>query len=388
MIDQMPPLSNDAIVRYARQIVLDKVGLDGQRKLSRASVLLIGTGGLGSPVALYLAAAGVGRIGIVDFDVVEASNLHRQVLHATRTIGERKVVSARQRMLDLNPSIHVDALDEPFVASNAMRLAEPYDIIIDGSDNLPTRYLSNDLCVLTGKPNIYGAVSGFQGQASVFDARSGPCYRCLFPVPPPPEMVPTCAQSGILGVLPGVIGTVQATEALKLILGVGKPLVGVLLMYDAVEQRMDHVTVAKAPGCAVCGAHPTITELIDYDVFCGVPGRTAQVADDLAPEWEISPRRLKECLDRGDRILLLDVREPGEWAIASIEGARRIPLRELKGRLTDLPRDQMIVLICRTGVRSARALSMLRQDGFEAVRNLKGGLHAWANDVDPSLPLY
>ncbi|MDD5264271.1 MAG: molybdopterin-synthase adenylyltransferase MoeB [Candidatus Bipolaricaulis sp.] len=378
----LPALSNDEIRRYSRQIVLPDVGLDGQRRLKQASVLIIGTGGLGSPAALYLAAAGVGRIGIVDHDTVDVSNLHRQIVHGTSAIGARKVVSARDRMHDVNPLVQVDAYDEPLTSGNAVRIASPYDVVIDASDNFPTRYLSNDLCVLLEKPNVYGAVLGFEGQVSVFDARRGPCYRCVFPTPPPPGAVPSCTESGVLGVIPGVVGTLQAVETLKLILGLGEPLVGTLLIYDALDQSWNRVSVAKSPECPVCGKKPTITSLIDYDQFCGAP---RVVLDD---EWEISPRELKARLDQGDKVRIIDVREHGEWDMVHIAGSECIPLRTLEARIPDLDRDQDIVLVCRVGVRSARALDLLRKAGFTRLKNLRGGILAWARDVDPTMPTY
>jgi adenylyltransferase/sulfurtransferase len=360
------------------------VGLQGQRKLKAASVLIIGTGGLGSPVALYLAAAGVGRIGLVDFDVVDASNLQRQIIHGSGTLGDLKVESAKKRLLDLNPDIRVDAHNEMFSAENAFRIAEPYDIIVDCSDNFPTRYLSNDLAVLTGKPNVYGSIFRFDGQVSVFDASRGPCYRCIFPEPPPPGAVPTCAEGGVLGILPGTIGTLQATEVVKLILGVGEPLIGTLLLYDALEMRFDRIKLRKNPQCKVCGEHPEITGLMDYEAFCGF-GREP---DALGEEWEITPAELADRLKRGDSLKLVDVREPHEAEIARIPGAESIPLGQLTSRIAELNPDEEIVLICKEGTRSARALKVLREAGFRKARNLKGGINAWAQAVEPSLPVY
>ncbi len=384
----LPALSNDEIRRYSRQIVLPDIGLEGQRRLKSASVLIIGTGGLGSPAALYLAAAGVGRIGIVDHDVVDISNLHRQIVHDTSTIGARKVVSARDRMHDVNPLIEVDAYDEPLTPENAVRIASPYDVVIDASDNFPTRYLSNDLCVLLKKPNVYGAVLRFEGQVSVFDARKGPCYRCIFPTPPPLGAVPSCTESGVLGVIPGVVGTLQAVEALKLLLDLGVPLTGTLLIYDALVQDFTRVSVAKSPQCPICSKRPTITSLIDYDEFCGVPGHGSAPRIVLGDEWEISPCELKDRLDRGDAVHIVDVRETGEWDMVHIPGSECIPLRTLEARLSDLPHDRDIVLVCRVGVRSARALDVLRKAGFRRLKNLRGGILAWAKDVDPTMPVY
>ncbi|MBI4731557.1 MAG: molybdopterin-synthase adenylyltransferase MoeB [Chloroflexi bacterium] len=383
----LPELSREEILRYSRHLLIPEVGLDGQRKLKAASALIIGTGGLGSPVALYLAAAGVGRIGLVDYDVVDSSNLQRQVLHGTGAVGKRKVDSARQRLRDLNPAVRVDTFDEPFTSSNAMRIAEPFEVIIDGSDNFPTRYLTNDLCVLTGKPNVYGAVFRFDGQASVFDARVGPCYRCLFPEPPPPGLVPSCADAGVLGILPGTIGTIQATEAIKLLLGIGSSLAGRLLLYNALDMSFEYVTLKKNPDCKVCGPHPEVTALIDYDDFCGVPGIVHNEGS-AGEEWDISAVELAAQLESGKSFRLIDVREPHELAISSIEGAQNIPLGELAGRLSELDSAQEIVLFCKMGSRSTRALELLVSAGFRKVKNLQGGINAWANEVDKRLPIY
>jgi len=378
----LPALSNDEIRRYSRQIVLPEIGLDGQRHLKNASVLIIGTGGLGSPAALYLAAAGVGRIGLVDHDDVDVSNLHRQILHGTGALGARKVASARDRMRDLNPLVQVDAYDEALTSENAVRIASPYDVVIDASDNFATRYLSNDLCVLLGKPNVYGAVLGFEGQVSVFDAKRGPCYRCVFPTPPPSGTVPSCAEGGVLGVIPGVIGTLQAAETLKTLLGLDTPLIGTLLVYDALAQSFTRVSVAKSPRCPVCGEASTITRLVDYEEFCGV----SRIV--LGEEWEIAPRELKERLDRGEPLRLIDVREIGEWNMVRLPGSESIPLRTLVERSGDFGKNEDIVLVCRAGVRSARALDLLRKAGFTRLKNLRGGILAWAKDVDPKMPTY
>src|SRR5512143_774381 len=319
----LPKLSHEEILRYSRHLLVPEVGLQGQRKLKAASVLVIGTGGLGSPVALYLAAAGIGHIGLVDFDVVDRTNLQRQVIHGTSTVGKLKVESARQRLLDLNPDIQVDIYNEPFTSDNAMTIAAPYGLIVDGSDNFPTRYLTNDLCVLTGKPNVYGSVYRFDGQVSVFDARVGPCYRCLFPEPPPPGLVPSCAESGVLGILPGTIGTLQATEALKLILGTGEPLIGRLLLYNAQDMSFEYVKLRKNPACKVCGEHPSVTELIDYEAFCGVPGREVE-AGSAGMEWDISPSQLEAQLKSGVPLTLVDVREPHELEISHMDGTHNI----------------------------------------------------------------
>jgi Dinucleotide-utilizing enzymes involved in molybdopterin and thiamine biosynthesis family 2 len=383
----LPELSRAEILRYSRHLLIPEVGLDGQRKLKSASVLVVGTGGLGSPVALYLAAAGVGHIGLVDYDVLEESNLQRQIIHGTSRVGTLKVESARARLLDLNPSIQVEVFNEPFTSANAMRIAEPFDFIVDGTDNFPTRYLINDLCVLSGKPDIYGAIYRFDGQASVFYAQQGPCYRCLFPEPPPPGMVPSCADAGVLGILPGTIGTIQATETIKLILGIGSSLVGRLLLYNALDMSFEYVKLKKNPACKVCGPHPEITGLIDYFEFCGVPGLD-HPEPATAAEWNISALQLAERLKRGDKIHLIDVREPHELAISHIDGAQNMPLGMLAAHLGELDSAQEIVLFCKSGTRSARALELLLSTGFRKVKNLQGGINSWALEVDQSLPLY
>ncbi len=321
----LPDLSRDEILRYSRHLLIPEVGLEGQKKLLASSALIIGTGGLGSPVALYLAAAGVGRIGLVDFDVVDSSNLQRQIIHGTGTVGELKVESARQRLRDLNPDIQVDVFNEPFTSSNALQIARDYDILIDGTDNFPTRYLTNDLCVLTGKPHVYGSIYRFEGQASVFYAKEGPCYRCLFPEPPPPGLVPSCAEAGVLGVLPGTIGTIQATEAIKMLLGIGSSLVGRLLLYDALDMSFEYVKLKKNPDCKVCGPNPEVTGLIDYDAFCGVPG-LGHDEGSAGMDWDISATDLAARLRNGEKIRLIDVREPHELAISSLPGEELFPL--------------------------------------------------------------
>jgi len=383
----LPELSQEEILRCSRHLLIPDIGLQGQRKLKAAAVLIVGTGGLGSPVALYLAAAGIGRIGLVDYDVVDRTNLQRQVIHGTSTVGRLKVESARQRLLDLNPDIQVDIYNQPLTSANAMEIAAPYSLIIDGSDNFPTRYLTNDLCVLTGKPNVYGSVYRFDGQVSVFDARIGPCYRCLFPEPPPPGLVPSCAESGVLGILPGTIGTLQATEALKLILGIGDPLIGRLLLYNALDLSFEFVKLHKNPDCRVCGPHPTVTGLIDYEAFCGVPGHEVENGS-AGEEWDITPVELEALIKAGSTLKLLDVREPHELEISRIEGARVIPLGQLAARLGELDQADDIVLICKAGVRSTRALHILYGAGFRNLHNLKGGMNAWVRDVDPSQPIY
>jgi molybdopterin/thiamine biosynthesis adenylyltransferase/rhodanese-related sulfurtransferase len=380
-------LSREEILRYSRHLLIPEVGLEGQCKLKAGSILIVGTGGLGSPSALYLAAAGVGHLGLVDYDVVDESNLQRQVIHSTGTIGNRKVQSARQRLEDLNPVIRVDVFDEPFTSSNAMEIAGPYDVILDASDNFPTRYLTNDLCVLTGKPLVYGAVFRFEGQASVFDARVGPCYRCLFPEPPPPGLVPSCSDAGVLGVLPGTIGTIQATEAIKLLLGIGENLVGRLLLYNALDMSFDYVKLKKNPLCKVCGAEPQVNELIDYDAFCGVPGLQHDEGS-AGMDWDISAHDLAARLQKGEKIRLIDVREPHELAISSLPGEELFPLGQLAARLPELDSAQEIVLFCKTGSRSTRALELLVSAGFRKVKNLHGGINAWAREVDTKLPVY
>jgi sulfur-carrier protein adenylyltransferase/sulfurtransferase len=383
-----PTLSHDEIHRYSRHLLIPEVGLEGQQKLKAASVLVIGTGGLGSPVALYLAAAGIGRIGLVDYDVVDFSNLQRQVIHGESQLGVLKVESARQRMLDINPDIQVDVYNDLFNSENAMRIAEPYDLIIDGTDNFPTRYLVNDLCVLTGKPNVYGSIFRFDGQVSVFNVDDeSPCYRCLFPEPPPPGLVPSCAEGGVLGILPGTVGTLQATEAIKVILGIGDSLSGKLLLYNALDMSFDFVNLRKNPNCKVCSDHPEVTELIDYEDFCGMPANDHD-SGSAGAGWDISATELKERIDSGDNIRLIDVREPHELAISKIEGSDVIPLGQLASRMHELDSAEDIVLFCKMGSRSVRALEVLSSAGFRKIKNLEGGINAWAKDVDPALPIY
>jgi sulfur-carrier protein adenylyltransferase/sulfurtransferase len=383
----LPTLSREEILRYSRHLLIPEVGLEGQRKLKAASVLIIGAGGLGSPTAMYLAAAGAGRIGLVDYDVVDYSNLQRQIIHGTSAIGVLKVESARQRMLDINPDIQVDAYNEPFTSTNAMRIAAEYDIVIDGTDNFPTRYLTNDLCVLSGKPNVYGSIFRFDGQVSVFDARRGPCYRCLFPEPPPPGLVPSCAEGGVLGILPGTIGALQATEALKLILGIGEPLIGRLLLYNALDLSFEFVKLKKNPRCKVCGPDPEVTELIDYEAFCGVPGHDHEEGA-VGGGWDISASELLQRKKQNGQLVLLDVREPHELEISTLDGSTNIPLGQLAARLSELDSANELVVFCKAGTRSARALELLLSAGFRKVKNLKGGINAWAREIDPSLPIY
>ena len=381
-------LSQEEIKRYSRHLIMPEVGIDGQRRLKAGSVLCIGAGGLGSPAAMYLAAAGVGRIGIVDFDVVDYSNLQRQLLHGTPDVGRSKLQSATDRLRALNPHVHVDAYETSLSSENALKLFEPYDVILDGTDNFPTRYLVNDACVLTGKPNAYGSIFRFEGQASVFGVKDGPCYRCLYPEPPPPGLVPSCAEGGVLGVLPGIIGVIQATESIKLILGIGEPLIGRFLIYDALKMRFRELKLRKDPECPVCGTNPTVTKLIDYEQFCGIRPEPAAAAPATANEWEITPVELKRRLDAGDNLFVLDVREPNEYQINRIQGSTLIPLGELPRRYQELPRDREIITQCKMGGRSAKALDFLRTVGFTRVKNLRGGILEWIDKVDPSQPKY
>jgi molybdopterin/thiamine biosynthesis adenylyltransferase/rhodanese-related sulfurtransferase len=378
-------LSNEEIARYSRHLIMPEVALDGQKKLKQARVLTIGAGGLGSPLALYLAAAGVGTIGIVDFDVVDESNLQRQIIHGTSDLGRPKLESAREKIEDINPNVNVETFGEPLSSENALEIFEDYDVIVDGTDNFPTRYLVNDASVLTGKPNVYGSIFRFEGQASVFYAEEGPCYRCLYPEPPPPGLVPSCAEGGVLGILPGAIGTIQATETVKLLLGIGEPLIGRLLLYDALGMSFREMRLRKDPNCPVCGENPTVTELIDYQEFCGIPQANAQAQTDEVPE--ITVQELKGRLQNGNKVSVLDVREPHEYEVANI-GARLIPLAELPERLVELERNEPLAVHCKTGGRSARAVRLLKEAGFRNVYNVKGGIDAWSEEIDPSVPKY
>ena len=377
-------LSNEEIGRYSRHLIMPEVALEGQKKLKQAKVLTIGTGGLGSPLALYLAAAGVGTIGIVDFDVVDESNLQRQILHGTSDIGRPKVESAREKLEDINPNVNVVVHEEALTSENALDILKDYDVIVDGTDNFPTRYLVNDACVLLGKPNVYGSIFRFEGQASVFYAEEGPCYRCLYPEPPPPGLVPSCAEGGVLGILPGTVGMIQATETVKLILGIGDPLVGRLMLYDALGMSFREMKLRKDPDCPVCGENPTVTELIDYQEFCGIPQAAAAEQENKVPE--ISVRELKAKMDNGG-INVLDVREPYEYEISNL-GAPLIPLNELPQRYEELDRDEPLAIHCRSGARSANAVKLLQERGFENVYNVEGGILAWSDEIDPSLPQY
>jgi len=379
-------LSREELQRYSRHLTLPDVGAAGQRKLKAACVLLVGAGGLGSPLGLYLAAAGVGRLGIIDDDVVDETNLQRQVIHGSGAVGKLKVESAAQRIADLNPHVEVVTYPFRFDAAQGLALVADYDIVVDGSDNFPTRFLVNDACVLAGKPNVYGSVYRFEGQASVFDTRRGPCYRCVFPQPPPPGAVPSCAEGGVLGVLPGIIGLIQATETIKLIIGSGEPLIGKLLLFDALQMRFATLAIAKDDACPMCGTHPSITQLREEDAQCDTtPEISARGSD---PDFEITPQALRAKLDRGEPIELLDVREPVEREIAKLANTIEIRVDDLEEHLDELPRDKEIVVYCRTGVRSARAVQLLRVSGFVRARNLAGGINAWSENVDPTLTRY
>jgi len=377
------PLSHEEVRRYSRHLILPEVGLAGQVKLKQARVLLIGVGGLGSPLALYLAAAGVGTLGLVDADVVDETNLHRQVIHGTKDVGRPKLDSAEARIKDINPNVTVEKHETMLTSANALDLFARYDVVADGTDNFPTRYLVNDACVLTGKPNVYGSIFRFEGQASVFALGEGPCYRCLYPEPPPPGMVPSCAEGGVLGILPGIVGLLQANEVVKLVLGVGTPLAGRLLLFDALAMSFRELKLRKDPNCPVCGPNPTVTELIDYEAFCGFEPAPADART-------ITARELKARLDRGEEVALLDVREPQEFDLCRLPGSTLVPLGELPSKLSELDSTKELVVHCRTGKRSLQAIELLRQAGFSPARlvNLEGGIDAWARDVDPSMPRY
>jgi adenylyltransferase/sulfurtransferase len=386
--DELPQLTNDEIKRYSRHLIMPEVGMDGQRRLKAARVLCIGAGGLGSPAAMYLAAAGVGTIGVVDFDVVDFSNLQRQIIHGTPDVGRSKLASAKDRLNAINPHVDVQTYEAALTSDNALELFAPYDVILDGTDNFPTRYLTNDACVLLGKPNAYGSIFRFEGQASVFGMKDGPCYRCLYPEPPPPGLVPSCAEGGVLGVLPGVIGIIQATEAIKLITGIGEPLIGRFLIFDALRMKFRELKLRKDPDCPVCGTHPTVTELIDYEQFCGIHPASEPGQEPSASVTEISSTELKARLDRGDDLFLLDVREPNEYQINRIAGSTLIPLGEVQRRYAELESDREVVVLCKVGGRSAKAADYLRSVGFRRVLNLKGGILDWIDKVDPAQPKY
>src|SRR5947209_510434 len=379
-------LSKDEILRYSRHLIIPEVGIEGQQKLKAAKVLLIGAGGLGAPLGLYLAAAGVGKLGLVDFDVVDFTNLQRQVIHATQDVGRKKLDSAADKMKAINPHVEIVKHEVALTSENALDILKDYDLVVDGTDNFPTRYLVNDACVLLGKPNVYGSIFRFEGQSTVFAYEGGPCYRCLYPEPPPPGLVPSCAEGGVLGILPGTIGLIQATEAVKLILGIGEPLVGRLLLYDALSMRFRELKLRRNADCPVCGDHPTITKLIDYQEFCGIPKPQAQ--DAAAASGDIEPAEVKAKQDRGDDFVLIDVREPHEYQICRIPGSKLIPLGDLPKRVNELDTAAEIVAHCKSGMRSAKAVDFLKQAGFKRVRNMKGGILAWSDKVDPTVPKY
>ena len=380
-------LSNDEILRYSRHLILPEVNLEGQKRLKAAKVLCIGAGGLGSPLMMYLAAAGVGTIGIVDFDTVDLTNLQRQIIHGAKDVGRLKMESARETLRDINPHVETIGFEEQFSSENAMRIVKDFDVVIDGTDNFPTRYLTNDVCVLLNKPNVYGSIFRFEGQASVFWAEKGPCYRCLYPEPPPPGLVPSCTEGGVLGVLPGIVGCIQANEAIKLILGIGNPLIGRLLLFNALKMQFRELKLQKDPSCPICGTNRTITELIDYEEFCGIRGEEA-APQAVAENEEITVTQLKARMDRGEDLTIIDVREPYEYAIARIPGTKLIPLGQIEERSGELDPTAEIILHCRSGKRSADALNRLKAKGFTRLKNVVGGITAWSEEIDPSVPKY
>ena len=385
----LPSLTNDEVERYSRHLIMPEVGMDGQRKLKAARVLCVGTGGLGSPVALYLGAAGVGTLGLVDFDTVDFSNLQRQIIHGTDDVGRPKLDSARDRIKAINPMVSVETYEELLSSTNALKIMESYDVVVDGTDNFQTRYLVNDACLLLGKPNAYGSIFRFEGQASVFGMKDGPCYRCLYPEPPPPGLVPSCAEGGVLGVLPGIIGTIQATEAIKLIIGAGEPLAGRFLIFDALRMRFRELKLRKDPDCPVCGTNPTIRELIDYDQFCGVTSPVdVEQKMDIDQDFEVTVIDLQKSLEAKRDVLLVDVREPQEYEICRIPGSTLIPLGDLSKRMHELDEFRDIIVHCKSGVRSAKAVRSLREAGFSRTKNLKGGILDWIDQVDPTQPKY
>ena len=383
----LPELSTDDLSRYSRHLILPEVGMEGQRRLKAARVLCVGTGGLGSPLALYLTAAGIGTLGLVDFDVVDASNLQRQIIHSTKDIGRKKIDSAEEKLSALNPAIKIVKHETMLSSANALDILKDYDIVADGTDNFPTRYLVNDACVLLGKPNVYGSIFRFEGQASVFATEAGPCYRCLYPEPPPPGLVPSCAEGGVLGILPGLVGVIQATEVIKLILGKGESLVGRLLLVDALNMRFRELKLRKNPECPVCGINPTVTQLIDYDHFCGIVPEAPQEKNLKNGIPQITVKELKARRDAGEDIFLLDVREPYEFQIAQI-GGKLIPQNDVPQRMAEIPRNREIVVHCRSGARSQKIAEFLKQSGYNDVVNVAGGILAWADEIDPTVQKY
>ncbi len=383
----LPELTTDDLARYSRHLILPEVGMEGQQRLKAAKVLCVGTGGLGSPLALYLAAAGIGTLGLVDFDVVDASNLQRQIIHSTKDIGRKKLDSAAEKLTALNPALNVIKHETMLSSANALEIIKDYDVVADGTDNFPTRYLVNDACVILGKPNAYGSIFRFEGQASVFATEDGPCYRCLYPEPPPPGLVPSCAEGGVLGILPGLVGVIQATEVIKLILGKGTPLIGRLLLVDSLNMKFRELKLRKNPECPVCGANPTITELIDYQQFCGIVPETKEEKAMKNGIPQMSVKDFKQRRDAGEEIFLLDVREPYEYQIAQI-GGTLIPQNDVPQRLGEIPRDREVVVQCRSGARSQRIAELLAQNGYTKVANLAGGILAWADEIDPTVQKY
>jgi molybdopterin/thiamine biosynthesis adenylyltransferase/rhodanese-related sulfurtransferase len=383
----LPELTTDDLSRYSRHLILPEVGMEGQRKLKAARVLCVGTGGLGSPLAFYLAAAGIGTLGLVDFDVVDASNLQRQIIHSTKDIGRKKLDSAAEKLIALNPALNVVKHDTMLSSANALEVLKDYDIVADGTDNFPTRYLVNDACVLLGKPNAYGSIFRFEGQASVFATKEGPCYRCLYPEPPPPGLVPSCAEGGVLGILPGLVGVIQATEVIKLILGKGSPLIGRLLLVDALGMRFRELKLRKNPECPVCGENPTVKELIDYEHFCGIVPESKEEKAIKNGIPQLGVKDLKRRIDAGEDVFILDVREPYEYQIAQI-GGKLIPQNDVPQRLAEIPRDREIVVQCRSGARSQRIAEFLKQSGYTQVLNLAGGILAWSDEIDPKVQKY
>jgi adenylyltransferase/sulfurtransferase len=380
-------LTTDDLSRYSRHLILPEVGMEGQRKLKAARVLCVGTGGLGSPLALYLTAAGIGTLGLVDFDVVDTSNLQRQIIHSTKDIGRKKLDSAAEKLTALNPSIKIVKHETMLTSANALEILKDYDIVADGTDNFPTRYLINDACVLLGKPNVYGSIFRFEGQASVFATAEGPCYRCLYPDPPPPGLVPSCAEGGVLGILPGLVGVIQATEVIKLILGKGESLIGRLLLVDALAMRFRELKLRKNPECPVCGQHPTVTQLIDYQHFCGIVSETPEEKGVKNGIPQLTVKELKRRIDAGEEVYILDVREPYEYQIAQI-GGKLIPQNEVPQRLSEIDREREVIMQCHSGIRSQNVAEFLKQQGYMKVVNLAGGITAWANEIDPKMQKY